>query len=187
MLWWTGPSSEPSDLGRHLEAHGFLHAETVPGMAVDLNMLNEAADQPPGLRVEEVTDEAALRIWSKSCVEGFEMPDFSQEFTEACLASGFGPDTPMRLFQTWMDDEAVATALVFFGAGVAGIYNVATVPNARGRGAGTAVTLAPMVEARAEGYRVAILHASPMGYPVYRKLGFREYCTVHHYVWPDSD
>jgi predicted acetyltransferase len=66
---------------------------------------------------------------------------------------------------------------------VAGIYNVGTVPEARGKGIGAAMTLAPLLEARARGYRIAILHASDFGYNVYRRLGFQEYCKMHIFAW----
>jgi len=68
-------------------------------------------------------------------------------------------------------------------AGVAGIYNVGTVPEARGKGIGAAITLAPLLEARSRGYKIAILHASELGYSVYRRLGFQDYCQMNIYVW----
>jgi GNAT superfamily N-acetyltransferase len=57
------------------------------------------------------------------------------------------------------------------------------VPDARGQGIGTALTLVPLREARAMGYRVGILASSPMGLGVYRGLGFQEYCKFGIYMW----
>ena len=52
-----------------------------------------------------------------------------------------------------------------------------TVPDARQKGAGTALTLAAMREGLADGYHFARLQSSAMGLPIYQRLGFREYCT----------
>jgi len=71
-------------------------------------------------------------------------------------------------------------------AGVAGIFAVSTLPEARGRGIGTALTVAPLVDAREAGYRVGTLQASDMGYPIYRKLGFQDVCQYNLYIWEKS-
>ncbi len=54
---------------------------------------------------------------------------------------------------------------------------MATLPEARGRGIATAVTLAALREARAQGETVGVLHASETAYSVYRRMGFAECCT----------
>jgi len=42
---------------------------------------------------------------------------------------------------------------------------------------------AAMHEARARGYRMAILHSSALGVGIYRALGFRDVCAIGQHVW----
>jgi GNAT superfamily N-acetyltransferase len=60
---------------------------------------------------------------------------------------------------------------------------VCTVERVRRRGIGAAVTLAALREARDLGSRTGVLGSSEMGYPVYRRLGFEEYCRIGLYEW----
>jgi ribosomal protein S18 acetylase RimI-like enzyme len=61
------------------------------------------------------------------------------------------------------------------------MYCVATLPEARGKGIGAAVTLKPLQEARAAGYRVGVLQSSELGFNVYKKLGFRHLCQIENF------
>ena len=54
----------------------------------------------------------------------------------------------------------------------------------RGRGIGRETTLAALRDAAARGYRVAILGSSPMGFPVYSRIGFIEVCRNRHFGPP---
>jgi len=45
------------------------------------------------------------------------------------------------------------------------------------------MTLAALRDAGTLGYWIGVLGASSLGYPVYQRLGFREYCTIGIYEW----
>jgi ribosomal protein S18 acetylase RimI-like enzyme len=115
------------------------------------------------------------------------MPAFLAEVFADCNSHlGCEADSPFRHYVGRIDGEAVASSSLFLGAGVAGIYNVAVLPRARRSGIGAAMTLRPMQDARAAGYRVSILHASVQGAGVYRGLGFEEHCRIGRYLWPNG-
>ena len=93
------------------------------------------------------------------------------------------PAHPARFFVGTIDDAPVSSAMLFAGAGVAGLYGVATLATHRNRGSATALVQATMKEARAAGFRTCILHASPMAVSLYRRLGFVEYCRLRTYTY----
>jgi GNAT superfamily N-acetyltransferase len=74
--------------------------------------------------------------------------------------------------------------MLFNGAGVAGIYGVATVPGARRKGIGAAISLAPLMDAREMGYRHAVLFSTDMATGVYERIGFQMTETrLNRYLW----
>ena len=153
-------------------------------MAVDLKALNESLHRPPGFEVELVNDAKSLQKWSEVLTAAFPLPEFvARPMFDFCFTLGFGKTSPMRNYYGRLNGEVIATSSLFLGAGVAGIYNVATLPKARRQGIGIAMTLEPLCEARALGYRVGILSSSQLGVGVYRKLGFKEYCKIGQYSW----
>ena len=185
MLWWTGPATQPADLGARLEASGFVHEEDSPCLAVDLSLLEEDQPSPQGLAIERVADPEALRAWCDSVSAGFGVPAVVTDgFFGFYSSLGFGSHFGNINYLGRLNGTVVATASLFMGAGVAGIYNVSTLPDARGKGIGSAMTLRPLLDARAMGYRVGTLQSTEMGAGVYRRLGFRQYCELSHYLWP---
>jgi len=60
---------------------------------------------------------------------------------------------------------------------------VATIPEVRGKGIGSCMTVALLLEAFDAAYRVGILNATRMRYPVYVRLGFKQYCLLTSYEW----
>jgi ribosomal protein S18 acetylase RimI-like enzyme len=186
IAWLVGPSTQPASLGTCLEQHGWVR-EDAPGMALDLHALDEPPSFPSQLTIIRVSDEEHLNIWLRVMTVGSEIPEAGlQLLLEVVAKQGMSGGASISYYLGLLDGRPVATSLLFLGGGVAGIYNVATLPEVRRQGIGSALTVAPLVHARTLGYRVGVLQASAMGLHLYRRLGFREYCTFQAYFSPEG-
>jgi GNAT superfamily N-acetyltransferase len=180
MRWWLGPGTQPADTGQRLEKRGFSHV-LLAGMAIELSGM-QAPTTGPSLRVDRVRDSGQLGAWCGVVARGFSEPQITADaFCRAFEVVGLDA-LDWSLYLTYLDGEPVAAASMYLGAGVAGIYNVATLPEARGKGAGSAVSYAPLRAAHRSGYQIGTLQASNLGYGVYRRLGFEEICTFDLYI-----
>jgi ribosomal protein S18 acetylase RimI-like enzyme len=192
FVWWVDPSSTPLALSKHLTAAGFMPAGEMTGMAVDLaqNIDPEKASEkqaPADLEIRPTTDEDSLAVFAHTMCAGYEMKAATKgPMVELSLAMGYGTEGPLINYVGYADGHAVATSSLFVDGDTAGIYNVATVPGFRHRGFGTKITLAPLREAARRGCKLAVLHASAMAVPMYRRIGFDSYCYFHLYIWPSE-
>jgi len=186
MYWQVGPSSIPVDLGKYLEAGGFLPFMRPPGMAVDLRQLEQAPVLPNGFVVEPVRTRDQLQQWVNILAQVDELSNALQDgFYQMFDSLGFDLNSESQLFLGMENGRAVATSRLFCAGGVAGIWHVSTLPEVRGKGYGTAMTLAVAQAGSQRGYRFSVLYATPAGYGVYRRLGFQEYCHIDVYKSPD--
>lgn len=183
FMWSVGPFTSPPDLGPRLEAHGLARIERLPGMATDLQTLKEDVPLPAGLTVERVRNAEVSKEYAGVMKVGFEMPEFTVgALLDILTVLGFAEENPFVHYVGRLGGEVLATASLSLAAGVAGVFNVVTLPRARRRGLGTALTLAALRDARERGYRIGILQSSAMGLGVYRRLGFERYSTYSVYA-----
>jgi GNAT superfamily N-acetyltransferase len=183
MLWQLTPDSRPENLRERLEAHGFRGSSPGPGMAVDLGTL-KPEEPVSSLSIELVRDLSTMRLAADLLCRCFVMPVWLEEIWVRLLSiAGLDEEAMVQTYLGRINGESVGVSGVAYAAGVAGVYNVGTLEAYRGKGIGRALTLAPLLDARERGYRVGVLHASEMGLPVYRRLGFQQYCQIQHYVW----
>lgn len=188
FTWWVWPSNEPSSLRARLEAHEFRYLDDGPLMWLDLATADLPDESPEGLTIEPVTDADVLREASDAAMpRGRDDDAARRSFREAYEALILGPDAQMAYFAGRMDGRIVATSALYTGTGLAGIYAVGTVPAARGRGYGRALTAAALREGRRRGYDSAALLSSELGEPVYRRLGFREVGSVSFFASPPDE
>jgi len=180
FTWWMDPPLKPSDWEPALSRHGFGFDDSTPGMAADLQALNESQPPVDGLEIRVVTDEESLHAWVNVFVNGYGLPpDWESATFELWKQMGF--DLPLRNYIGYLNDKPVSTSTLFIGGGAAGIWSVSTLREARGRGIGAALTLKPLQDARAMGYRIGVLQSSEMGFNIYKKLGFRHLCQIEDF------
>lgn len=201
FFWWTGPSTEPADLGARLESRGFLSlegqqrvlaagmhqtAEGAPIMSLDLTRADTSfLDRvPKGFTIRRANSNGDLDAFKRVLVATFGIPEWAgQAWVDATLSFGIG-QAPWRIFVGRLDGEPVATSMLFVGGGVASPYAVATLPRAQKRGIGAAITLASLLPALDLGVRHAVLFSTEDGHLVYRRLGFRDLPgRMNRYLW----
>jgi ribosomal protein S18 acetylase RimI-like enzyme len=188
MHWVVSPLSEPANLGVHLQARGLSYANDQPVMAMDLADLDDDQPLPAGLElampwIQTVVDADMLEAWLRPFGLGYQLPNPAARALAEIFAWNLDRSETYSHYLGLLDGQPVACSSLLLAAGVAGVYNVAVVPEVRQRGIGLAMTLAPLRQARAQGYRAAILFTSQMGYNLYRRLGFATQFHQSLYVW----
>lgn len=170
-LWVSEGLATP--LGGVAVAHGYQRGMwPYPGMVLD------PASVPPapsaGVTVVPV-DESGLDAYHRVFAEHGR----SMELARQLFSPGFASDPDVQLFIGRLDGQPVGTSIAMRSGDVGGVYAVATLPDARRRGVGTALTWAAVAADRAWGCETIVLQASEMGFPMYAAMGFR---TVVRYV-----
>jgi ribosomal protein S18 acetylase RimI-like enzyme len=152
------------------EKFGLRAVAEMPGMAADSIRDQKRHDQPRVdiIRADDARGMGHFRTIGSLC---FHVPPtwFREVFDDAM---------PSRDFICWVacrDGLPVATAATVVSHGVIGVYNVATLPDERGKGYAEAITRHAIAEAsRQSGFTRVILQATVQGERLYKRLGFRE-------------
>ncbi len=152
----------------------------MPGMA--LHPIPDAdASAPDGLRIVRVTDTAGLEDHIRVGVAGFGMPE---SIWHEVMSPRLLGQEDVAVYVGYMNGEAVSTGLGIQTGKTIGVYNIASVPEARGRGYATAMTRRVAADGARNGCDVAILQASDMGLPIYERIGYRTVVEYMGYIDP---
>ncbi|MEZ4870324.1 MAG: GNAT family N-acetyltransferase [Caldilineaceae bacterium] len=184
--WWVGPADRPETLGALLIAAGLEEAETEVAMATDLTMLPVHDPTPAGLTIRRARTPQVLKDFAQIMAANWTPPDPAVlDFYTQTAAVLLAADSPQWFYVGYWAGEAVAVAELTFSGGVVGLYSICTLENYRQRGFGTALTLCPLLDAQAAGYRVGVLQAAGVqGMRIYARLGFRQFGQIAEYKPP---
>ena len=184
-LWHIDNESQPADLAQRLESFGCHRLNPGVCMVADLLAINETGRVIPGLTIERVVNEGSLAAWMDVWMQ---LDDGERAPRERLYASlGFEHSGPLHHYLARLNGQPVAVSQLFLGREAAGLYCVTTLSEARRRGIGTAIILGPLLEARARGYRVAVLGPTPQSQTMYQRIGFELYDSsfVGYTLWID--
>ena len=180
--WWLEAETTPVGIERALERHGYRRGAAAPAMSRELDDLPDA-EPPPGVELSFVRGREPMRQVQRLIALGFGRPPaIAEMMAEVVAPLGDEPDTPIRVVIASLDGMPVASATAITVGEVCGVFTVTTLPEARGKGLGGATTLAVLRDARERGARVAVLHASDLGFGVYARMGFRHVGDFDRFV-----
>ncbi len=186
LSWLTRAGAQSTELNQSLLTNGLTFREAfATEMAVDLSILPENLSTCPGLKIIQVEQQQTLKQWIHIASIGFRISaEYEQAWQNLFVEAIFHPH--YRTYLALLNGKPVGTSQLFLSEGVAGIYNVTVLPEARHQGIGSAIALAPLLEARKLGYQIGVLQASTRGYNVYRRLGFQDMGNLSLYLWENE-
>ncbi len=175
-VWIRGDKPEDRDIADAAETAGLKPVFEMPEMV--LRQRAKEPPLPPGVELRRLASAAdAEHFWqiaaSAYADNGFP-PEIFRYYEDH---SGLVADNAVA-FLADLEGEPVGIAMTIVSHGVAGIYWVGTLAEVRGKGIAEAVTAAAVNAGFDLGAETASLQASPMGEPVYRRMGFE---TIYWY------
>lgn len=135
---------------------------------------------PPELDIREVADQRGITDFERVFVDGYPISEL-QPFRPGALFTPAVLGGDYHLWVGYVADHPVTCAVAHVAANVVGIHFVATLPEARRRGYGAAIT------ARAANTAPdlpAVLQASDLGRPVYERIGFHVVSRFDLWILP---
>jgi hypothetical protein len=158
LLWSAWPTPDLRPRGWLLEGHPPL-------------LVRPAGGEPPPseLEIEPVADAASLRVYEQTAIRGFPLSDLAQAPPGSLLDQRVLGERRLRFWIGRIDGQPVGTAAATLDSGLNGVSLIVTVPEARRRGVGAALTWCATL---AEPSWPAALLASDLGRGVYERMGF---------------
>ena len=163
--WTVWVPESDRDTAGFLESRGHKRDADPAMMVLDLRSFSPSVQLPERRRAATVEELAAINDLA------YPWRDGSME--RAILGSAYG-EAPFRLY---IADEACVLGVNDVD-GDAGVFFVATLPQARGRGLAAGLLAAAMLEARERGCDISTLQATKLGEPVYARLGYQRFGAI---------
>lgn len=184
MAWWIGPSSSSERTSKSLKDAGFVYDELDIGMVCDLTKVPGDHEPAKGLTIRRCKTPREYTDFGQVLTALSSPPDGQIERFYRKIGTISPKDREdLVLFIGYEGKTPVATSCLFVTS-VAGIYDIATRPEKRRRGYGSAMFYQALMAAKKMGLRKGVLQASPDGLNIYKRFGFQETCRFT--VWSNA-
>jgi hypothetical protein len=165
------------ELEAEARARGMVEVLSTPEMVCRRRLDERPVPNGAELRWVDSTD--AIEDFVSVSSAAYETMGLPPEVTHELITPGPTMLEPhVHTVVAYLDGAPVAAAQTMLSHGIAGVYWVGTVEGARGSGLGEAVTRAVTNRAFDRGALVNTLQASPMGAPIYLRMGYE---TLYEY------
>ncbi len=169
-IWIRGEQPEDRDLTTAATASGLQLIYEMPEMVLDSPV--EEPSLPVGAELRQLSEARQADDYWKVAAASYTSIGFPPE-----VFGGYSNHIGLlaenvAAFIAYLDGEPVSIAMTIISHGVAGIYWVGSLEQARGKGLGRAVTAAATNAGFKLGAELASLQASPMGKPIYEAMGY---------------
>jgi len=186
--WWMNAKPSPVNIRQLLEKHGLAYDNPpLPAMIAPISQdIDSFPSYPEDLLVWRAETTEDLKSASLIRRVAFEFPkDEALTYFKDMESDWLDDSSRARLFLAGKDkSEPVSIGAVIEGAGVPGIYVMATLPEHHRKGYGKAIMRRLLSEAKSFGGDVIVLTASEAGAGLYSQFGFIRLFSFDFYSLP---
>lgn len=178
ICWYLHPAP-PGDLDARLFARGFAPNWQPHWMWCDLRHFHRNDDRLSPFDIQVVENEP---VWQRDDLPNYD-PQDAPVF--AALYRAYPHRAPSLL--AFQNHQVVGRCMLNITTGewgIAGLFAMGVVPSARRQGIGTALARTACHLAQQMGCHHVALNATPMGEPVYRRVGFQSMGYGHTWLLP---
>lgn len=179
--WWIGPSDTPKTLEDVLQSQGLHFKEENIGMYLYLDDFLPS-QLKTSLNFKKVSSLVQLKDFSQVIVNIGGNPEAFDKIYSHIPPILYQNAACFEMYVAYLNNVPIVTGILVLHANVGGIYYVATVPDQRKKGYGTAMMEYLIRRAKDQGYHVVTLQASQEGKALYQRLGFKESCVFKEYA-----
>lgn len=183
--FWIGFENDPFWLEQELLSIGLITDETEWAMICDLE---KQKSKPIGydFDIRQVQDRTEIKNVISIINQILPVDEHLaiQSFYEQSAAILLSKNCSLTFFIGYEDGKPISLSSLFCKQGVASIFDVIVLPEARGRGLGKAMTLKAMLSAEEKGFNKCILTATNDAKFLYQKIGFEDVKIMKVYPEP---